>query len=281
MTLQWWCFAQAVPWTWTWRAYPGVWLALMGAVLLHRRAARASASGGERWRHVCGGVGLGLLWATLDWPVGTLGAGYLASVHMIQYLLLALVVSPLLLLGLPVDALRDRWPRRRVVSLATRPDVALPVFVLTTIVTHVPYVVDGLMRTQLGSFVLDLSWIATGILLWWPLVAAEPEHPRFPPLLQLLYLFPVILVHSGIGAYLMLSEFPVYATYELAPPTGWLSPVADQQVAAGLMWVVAAPYMFAVIGVIFLRWSGAEELNEDGGSWMTPSIRNLTRPPAA
>ena len=24
--MQWWCAALGIPWTWSWRAYPGVWL---------------------------------------------------------------------------------------------------------------------------------------------------------------------------------------------------------------------------------------------------------------
>ena len=56
-----------------------------------------SRAGGARWL-----VGLMLLiWAALDWPIGALGAGYLASVHTLSYILLSLVAPPCLILGVP------------------------------------------------------------------------------------------------------------------------------------------------------------------------------------
>src|SRR5262245_34221718 len=42
-------------------------------------------------------AGAVLLWLTLDWPVGPLGTGYLASVHPLQFISLAMVVPPVTL----------------------------------------------------------------------------------------------------------------------------------------------------------------------------------------
>ena len=47
-----------------------------------------------------------LLWVTLDWPVGPLGAGYLMWVHAAQFILLAMVLPPVFLLGLGDDGAR-------------------------------------------------------------------------------------------------------------------------------------------------------------------------------
>ncbi len=33
------------------------------------------------------------MWAALDWPIGKLGAGYLASAHTIEFLLLTLLAG--------------------------------------------------------------------------------------------------------------------------------------------------------------------------------------------
>ena len=43
--------------------------------------------------------GLLLVWAALDWPIGTLGGGYLASMHSVQWLMLSQVAPPFLILG--------------------------------------------------------------------------------------------------------------------------------------------------------------------------------------
>jgi putative membrane protein len=274
--MQWWCSAQAVAWDWAWRPYPGVWLFLAALVALELwllRAPRvADAHPGAdhpRVRALAFACGIVLLWIALDWPVGPLGAGYLASVHMGQYLLIALLAPPLLLLGTPPRGYTRLigGPRaHRVLRAVTWPPFALLGFALVAVVTHVPWVVDRLMTSQLGSFAIDMAWFGSGLLFWWPVAAPLPARPHFHPPLQLLYLFPSTLVHSGIAAFLVFSRFPVYATYELAPPTGWVSAVGDQQIAGGLMWLASTPFILSVMG---------EEAAETGSSWLTPSRENL------
>ena len=132
------------------------------------------------------------------------------------------------------------------------------------------------MPTQLGSFALDMLWLVTGFAFWWPVAVPYPRRSRFPPPVQLLYLFPVTLVHSGIAATLVYNPFPIYRIYELAPPTGWVTALGDQQAAGGLMWLVSTPLMLGVMGIIFVRWMEAEEVDEEGRSWISPSRARTT-----
>lgn len=270
--MQWWCSAQGTAWSWKWQPYPGVWLALLLLAHFYFRVLRRAPSGAgaagpdSSWRLAAGVGGFIALWLALDWPLGALGAGYLASVHMVQYLLIALIAPPLLLSGITADgyAALQRRPRLfPIVRGLTHPAAALAGFILVAIATHMPSVLDGLMQSQLGSFVIDLAWFVTGLFFWWPIIAPTPERPGFPPPLQLVYMFPATLAHTAISVYLVFSKFPVYATYELAPPTGWISALADQQIAGGLMWVVATPIMWGISGTVLLRWmrdqSAAEE----------------------
>jgi putative membrane protein len=282
--VQWWCSAQGIAWDWSWRPYPGVWLFLAALVGVEIWLGRATAGGGApfaRARGAAFAAGIVLLWLALDWPVGPLGAGYLASVHTVQYLLIALLAPPLLLLGTPhrgYARLIGRPRAHRVLRSLTTPALALPAFSLVAAVTHVPWVVDRLMVSQLGSFAIDMAWLGTGLMFWWPVVAPLPVRPRFHPPLQLLYLFPTTLVHSGIAAFLVFSRFPVYATYELAPPTGWFTALDDQQIAGGLMWLMSTPFILSVMGIVFFRWTAREEEAESGSSWLTPSRENLLPP---
>ena len=69
------------------------------------RAGARAAGRPQRPVHPLFVGGLIVLWLSLDWPIGALGAGYLASVHMLQFLLMALVAPPMLLMGPSPDAL--------------------------------------------------------------------------------------------------------------------------------------------------------------------------------
>ena len=159
--MQWWCVAQSVPWTWEWRPYPGVWIFLLGLValrwtVLRRSGAEADVDTGRRGAFV---VGIFALWLALDWPLGALGAGYLASAHMVQFLLVALVAPPFLLLSFPEATFREidlpEGPGgivRRIGTSLAHPLMALLVFAFTVGWTHWPAVVDSWMASQFGSF---------------------------------------------------------------------------------------------------------------------------------
>src|SRR5690606_11647683 len=118
--------------------------------------ARRVPAGAERspWRTVSAVAGVIGLWLTLDWPIGKLGAGYLASVHAFQFVMLAMIVPPLLLLGArpaAVARLAARPRLLRFVGAATTPFPSMIVFTIVMVATHMPRVVDALMVSQLGS----------------------------------------------------------------------------------------------------------------------------------
>ena len=267
--MQWWCSARGIAWEWSWQAYPGVWafVAAVGAsylwVVRHGRAAGAEPLE-MRWRVRCFSAGLLLLWLALDWPLGALGAGYLASAHMLQFLLIALVAPPLLLLGLPgrLGGRRGASPRGAESGPArfALPLTCLAVFNLVVVVTHVPAVVDALMPSQLGSLGIDLAWLAGGLLFWWPVTGSAADGMRLHEIVRVAYLAAEGLALTPLFVFLTFSRFPRYATYELAPRVLDISARADQQLAGVLMKVGGMLIFLVAVGLLFLRWTTREEL---------------------
>jgi cytochrome c oxidase assembly factor CtaG len=289
MQFQWWCAAQTAAWEWTWRPYPGVWIFIaalaFGYWALLRRARRVTGEtvGGARVGSAV--AGLLTLWLALDWPIGALGAGYLASVHMVQFLLIGMIAPPLLLWGLPPaalglwldsgmaapaataadsprggaahgDATPPRFPRlARVLRVVTHPLVALFVFNAIVGATHTPAVNDTLMVTQLGSFAIDIAWLVGGFIFWWPVAAAAPARPNFHPLLKIGYLTALAIAMTPVFLYLTFSDHPVYAVYELAPRVNGIDAHADQRVAGLIMKVVGGFILMGVLSVLFFRWA--------------------------
>jgi len=201
-----------------------------------------------------------LLWLTLDWPIGPIGTGYLASVHALQFVSLAVVV-PALMLWSARRSLRDRGriglprPLQRIGRLAVHPINAAVLFSVIMFLTHAPRVVDAFMGQQLGAFALDASWFGAGILFWWPVIVRRPEQPLFNPLLQMLYVFFGTQAHLGVAMWLLIAEFPVYATYELAPRITSVSAATDQQLAGAIMIGVLEPIVMAAVTLLFFHWS--------------------------
>lgn len=271
--MQWWCAAQGVPWEWSWRPYPGVWafvlLVAAGYVWLRRRTPpprdEARSAAFDEARSAAFAAGLVVLWIALDWPVGALGAGYLASVHMVQFLLIALGAPALLLYGVPPDILRravELPALGRTIRIVTHPLAALLLFHAIVVATHWPAAVDRLMASQAGSFALDMAWLAGGTIFWWPVVCPVPER-RFPYPLKIGYLILATVIGTLPFAFLTFAELPFYATYELAPPVSGISARTDQRMAGILMKLGGGAILWSAIAVLFFRWWKASEAGTD------------------
>lgn len=264
--MQWWCSAQAGYWSWTPQPYVGVWLLVGALALLYwrgwRRLDPAGRRGGEPLSFA---AGLALLWVALDWPLAALGATHLATAHMVQYVLVSMAAAPLLLRGLPDEALRAAvaGSAGRVLEAATRPAVAFAFFNVVLVGTHWPPILDTLMATQAGSFTLDALLLASGLAFWWPIVCPLPERPGFREVWKLAYLFLNTIPGTIVGLMLVYADFPAYATYELAPPVFGVSAVADQQVAGMVMKFGSGLVLWSVMGVLFFRWYVREAEGEE------------------
>ena len=264
--MQWWCAAQDVAWSWRWQPYPGVWAFVAVLAALLHFAQRWAVDDDETFsmgaRRGFAAASLLLLWGALDWPIGALGSGYLASVHMVQFLLIAVAAPPLILLAVP----RGAWVRwtsggaGRVLAVTLgNPVVAIFSFTAIMAFTHWPLVVDRLMAGQAGSFVLDMIWLVSGLIFWWPVAVALPSREWQREPFKIGYLIAATLVNTGVFAFLTFSEVPVYATFELAPPVGSLSTRDDQLVAGLLMKVGGAVILWTSITILFFRWVGRNE----------------------
>jgi putative membrane protein len=266
--LSFWCSATELPWSWAPRLYPGIWLA-MGLLIglyvrswrRHRRSKGIAAHDARRpWFF---GVGVALLWIATDWPVGALGAGYLSSIHMLQFLVYTLGAAPLIMLGTPDWMVRPLVLRLGVfgaVRRLARPLVAGIAYNLLLISTHAPFTVDLLRTNQLGSMVLDVAWLVCGFILWLPILSPlrELRHPSPPA--QCIYLFITTAVVAMVpGAILTFSSFPLYSAYEIAPRVGDIASIEDQQAAGVLMKVATMLLTWVVIFAIFIRWATREQ----------------------
>jgi putative membrane protein len=243
------------------RAYPGVWLFIATLSVAAVTAVRRTGIRPTRRQAAAFWGGVLALWVATDWPVGALGAGYLASVHMLQYMLYTLVAAPLLLLGIPEPLARRALARARAYRtyrFLAKPVVSGLTANLVLVATHAPFTVDALRATQLGSFAGHMVWILAGLILWLPVCGPISEaKPSYP--IRSVYLF----LASGVipmmpGGFMTFADFPLYETFELAPRVGPLDPLADQRIAGALMKVGSTPLIWPVIGVMLRRWAREE-----------------------
>jgi len=212
---------------------------------------------------VLGALGL---WACLDWPLATLGAGYLATAQLIRQVLMVMVVAPLLLFACPGPlAVRlTGWGRRlTVLRWTARPIVAVPVAAVTLVVVNAPAFVDPLLRTPYGAFAMDIGWMAAGFVLWMPVQCPHPAVRRLTGAGALTYLIAQSIVPVLPGFFMTWADFPIYRTYELAPRVfSGFDAVVDQQSAAAVLQVGGTVLLWVQISYRFLKW-GYEQMESD------------------
>lgn len=258
--MQWWCAATGLPWSWSWQWYPGVHLLVLLLALGWWWLGRA-----QRWVRrptTWFVIACASLLATLDWPLGKLGAGYLASVHTVQFLLLTLFVAPALLRSLPAEAWFAFAPegtrRRALLHFMARALPGLIVYNVLVAVTHFPSLVDAAMKTQLGSFTIDVAWLVAGLTLWWPLMAPQ-AFQRLGVFGKMGYLFGATIVPTIPAMMMVFSEWPMYELYELAPRVSAHFTANEDLKLAGLMMKLLGdvPLWIAMV-VIFFRGTAVE-----------------------
>ncbi len=242
---------------------------------LHRRGAAAQA-----WWFAAGLLSLAVALAS---PVAALD-DKLLWVHMVQHVILLTVAPPLILLGrpgitcwraLPLGFRRrtaravaqGRWsaPLRVVVHVLTRPPVALGIFVAAMAAWHIPALFDATLRSGWIHELEHALFLATGLVLWSRLIDSPPLWSRLALPARALYSLVAMVACTVLALVLGLASSPFYAGYAgLASRPGGISALADQHIAAGIMWVPGSLSFVIAVALFAYRWLGEDLERGDG-----------------
>jgi cytochrome c oxidase assembly factor CtaG len=217
------------------------------------------------WRLAAFIGGLLSVWAAAGSPLAVLDHELLTA-HMAQHLLLMTVAAPLILLGAPVITLLHGLPRRFIPGILKRLLQSSPVHSIGHIVTHpvfcwlaatiavIGWHVPGLfalgMRSAGWHAIEQVSFLAAGLLFWWPVVEPWPSVENWPRWSIPLYLFLATLPCDALSAFLTFCNRVVYPHYLAVDRLFDSSPLGDQECAGALMWVwVTFAYLVPAIVV--------------------------------
>src|SRR2546423_705528 len=245
---------------------PGVVVFLLAAAALYVRAVVVLRRRGwriSRLQQTWWWIGLGLQAFALLGPPDALDDQVL-SWHMAQHPLLADIAVPFLLAGLRTPVLVHYLPRPVLVPLAHRhtlrrvfrflrgPLVSIPAYLVILYTWHFDFAFVAALRHPLVHVLQHVSFVFAGVLIWW--CAIEPQRARLRgELWKIPYIFASRMMSMFLGVGFEVSRHPLYHEYYANRPRAHgISPLADTQVAGGLMMTL----VLILIGraMLFFLW---------------------------
>ena len=243
----------------SWPLDPTVYLGLVVLYLGHAWLARG-VDDFQRKHSLYFGLGLLTIWVALETPIDTIADHYLDSVHMLQHVLLGFVGPPLMLLGLS-PGMVARLVRLPAIRALTEPIPAQLIAGAVMIVWHLPALYDATLYSEPLHIAEHLTFIAAGLVLYWPMLQATSAHARWQmsPGAKLLYMLVATLPQDAVALALIFSRVTFYEYYAHAPRlVTSLTPLIDQTVAGALLMTLGKATMAIAAIAVFVRWFSTE-----------------------
>jgi putative membrane protein len=209
----------------------------------------------------------------------------LFSVHMVQHLLLMLMAAPLIALAAPITQLlraaapgvRSRWLlpvlQSSPASALGHPLVAWLTFTLVLWVSHFSPLFDLALENPGIHQLEHAAFLIAALLFWWPVIGLDPARHRLGYPARALYLLAQMPFNSFLGMAILFASAPLYPHYAtLGTPYG-ISPLADQQLAGGIMWLAGDVVLILAILLVVAAWMRHEERDAPAADRRTAARR--------
>lgn len=178
------------------------------------------------------------------------------TLHMVQHMLLLAVAPPLLVLGEPVRVAFDllpvagarrlaTWLRRPPLATLLNPAVALSLFFLIVLATHIPAVFDTALESDPLHALEHASYLGAGLLLWSAAIGADPAAKPLSLIGVTGLLTAAMVPMLAVGVLLDTASGVVYSPYAAA--AGSAAAFGEQNAAATAMWAGDLPFIVALV----------------------------------
>jgi putative membrane protein len=244
-----------------WTFAPVVLIALAAYVWLYVvRWRQARTEGGARaapiGRLVLWCTGVLVLFIALISPVDELGE-QLATIHMVQHLLIADLAPICLTLGLTKWILRPLTRRihrlERAAGPFGHPAFGVVAYVMAMWVWHIPAMYDAALRHSMVHVLEHLTFAAAGLLYWWHLLSPIRSRLRLSGLGPVAYMVSTKLIVGFLGILLAFAPTLLFTFYASSGTRWGMSPLTDQHVAGLIMALEQSIVMGIALAYLFVR----------------------------
>jgi putative membrane protein len=249
--------------------HPSTVIGIIGLGVLYERGASITAAQPSRAQRVSYYGALAIMFFSLNGWLHDLSDDYLFSAHMVQHLMLALVVAPLMIIGTPGALLRPLLSLRGVGAVArwiTAPAHCFAIFNIVVAGWHLPPLYNYALAHHPIHIVQHLMFLAASVLMWWPVLSPLPELPRLSFPGQMLYLFLLSIPMAIVSVYIAYSDAVLYPKYASAPRVWGITPMNDQLIGGLIMWIPGGLFFYTIISIVFFKWQQRDGVESRAGA---------------
>ena len=196
----------------------------------------------------------------LQSPVATLTGTYFQA-HVVQHLLLMIVAPPLLALGAPSTLLLQTSSRRtksswlkilnsRPFGVLTHPVMVWFLYFGVMFAFFLTSLINVAMEHMWLMDVMNLLFLLTGTLYWWPMVGIDPiVHWRMGYGARMVNIAMGAIPEVILGLAILSSTKPIASMYSLS----------STHAGGGLLWVSTEVATFIGLAPVFYLWMRSDE----------------------
>lgn len=219
-----------------------------------------------RWQLALYMGGLAAVLLALISPIDALAEERL-SMHMVQHLLLLMIAPLFFLLANPLPAFLWGVPKKarlKLGRLLARASVLrtglwaltlLPltwsIYVVNLWAWHHPALYQMALKSEWVHDLQHVLFFSTALLFWWPIASPAPRlHGLISYGYRIVYLIAATVQNTLLGMAISLPERVLYPFYATVPQLRSLSPINDQALGGGIMWVSGHMYLIPIIVLV-------------------------------
>ena len=248
---------------------------LVFATALYIRGVVALSRRGDKWpvgRTISFAIGISLLDYATSGGLG-LYAQFSFQYHMIAHMVLSMIAPIAIILSAPITlALRtlpigrnkeERGIRGLLInflhskptSIWTHPLVALAIFDGSLFALYFTPLFGNLMSGHFGHLIMDLHFIAAGLLFFHVIVGIDPNPRKVHHLVRVVILLAAMSIHAFFSIALMSANDLIDGGYYQLLDRPWSTDLlSDQKVGAAIGWAMGEIPIVAALIATFIQW---------------------------
>jgi len=248
---------------------------LVFATALYIRGVVALSRRGDKWpvgRTISFAIGISFLDYATSGGLG-LYAHFSFQYHMIAHMVLSMIAPIAIILSAPITLAlrtlpigRDKEERgirgllinflhSKPTSIWTHPLVALAIFDGSLFALYFTPLFGNLMTGHFGHLIMDLHFIAAGLLFFHVIVGIDPNPRKVHHLVRVVILLAAMSIHAFFSIALMSANDLIDGGYYQLLDRPWSTDLlSDQKVGAAIGWAMGEiPIVVALIAT-FIQW---------------------------